>query len=167
LTVTWSGSPIGSLKMGDVKVIGDIGADINMQSIFEITDVNHLTEFTKVTWIAIVVWETSCSTIFAGFAYAGGVRVGYQWRKPDWCVSGTHLGCDALTWVRIIVSALGKPSGSLRATLITVQRHRSYGNQPHIKDSHSERLQRTEERRTNQVIRPALQRCSRRHPPHD
>jgi len=48
LTVSWSGKPIGTLKMGDVKLTGDVGATIAMDSSFAVSDVAHLTDFTKV-----------------------------------------------------------------------------------------------------------------------
>jgi hypothetical protein len=47
LTVAWSDQPLGSLKMGDVDVVGDKGAAISLTSAFKVADVGHLTEFTK------------------------------------------------------------------------------------------------------------------------
>lgn len=47
LTVNWGGKPIGSLKMKDLQVTGDVGATIDMESTFEVADVDHLTAFTK------------------------------------------------------------------------------------------------------------------------
>lgn len=36
------------MKMDDVKVTGDVGATLDVQTTFEVADVNYLTEFTKV-----------------------------------------------------------------------------------------------------------------------
>jgi hypothetical protein len=48
LSVAWAGSNLGSLQMGDVNVIGDVGAAIDLQATFQVADVGHLTDFTKV-----------------------------------------------------------------------------------------------------------------------
>lgn len=47
LTVAWSGQPLGTIQMGDVAVVGDVGAVITLTSDFEVADVSHLTDFTK------------------------------------------------------------------------------------------------------------------------
>lgn len=52
LTVTWAGKPIGNIKIDDVKVFADVGAVIDIESQFEVADVAHLTEFTKVVFTA-------------------------------------------------------------------------------------------------------------------
>lgn len=42
--------------MDAIQVVGDVGGDIDVESLFEVTDVDHLTEFTKVSrvypWVA-------------------------------------------------------------------------------------------------------------------
>ncbi|EGO25193.1 hypothetical protein SERLADRAFT_448192 [Serpula lacrymans var. lacrymans S7.9] len=48
LTVSWSGQPLGSLKMQDVNIVGDVGATLNVESTFEVADLDLLTNFTKV-----------------------------------------------------------------------------------------------------------------------
>ncbi|KAG5646292.1 hypothetical protein DXG03_003889 [Asterophora parasitica] len=48
LTVGWSGKALGSIKMDDVSVIGDVGGAIDASSSFQVADVAHLTSFTKV-----------------------------------------------------------------------------------------------------------------------
>ena len=48
LTVSWEGQVLGLMKMDDVKVTGDVGATLDVQTTFEVADVNYLTEFTKV-----------------------------------------------------------------------------------------------------------------------
>jgi hypothetical protein len=48
LTIAWEGQTLGNIKMDDIKVTGDIGATIDTKSTFEVGDVGHLTEFTKV-----------------------------------------------------------------------------------------------------------------------
>lgn len=48
LTVSWKGQVLGLMKMDDVKVAGDVGATLDVQTTFEVADVNYLTEFTKV-----------------------------------------------------------------------------------------------------------------------
>jgi hypothetical protein len=35
--------------MPDIKIIADVGAQFNMEANFEIADLDHLTEFTKVS----------------------------------------------------------------------------------------------------------------------
>lgn len=47
LTVNWSGRALGRIKMGDVKVTGDVGGAIDAASSFEVADVSHLTDFTR------------------------------------------------------------------------------------------------------------------------
>ncbi|KAF8629168.1 hypothetical protein AX17_005753 [Amanita inopinata Kibby_2008] len=46
-TVSWAGQPIGNIQMNDVHVVGDVGASIDTESIFTVTSVPHLTDFTK------------------------------------------------------------------------------------------------------------------------
>ncbi|KAH7915074.1 hypothetical protein BJ138DRAFT_1122997 [Hygrophoropsis aurantiaca] len=48
LTVSWNGQPLGTMNMPDVNVVGDVGATLNTQATFEVADVGHLTDFTKV-----------------------------------------------------------------------------------------------------------------------
>ncbi|EIW82896.1 hypothetical protein CONPUDRAFT_101346 [Coniophora puteana RWD-64-598 SS2] len=48
LTISWNGSPLGTLMMEDVNVVGDVGASLNTESNFQVSDVGHLTDFTKV-----------------------------------------------------------------------------------------------------------------------
>ncbi|KAJ3838704.1 hypothetical protein F5878DRAFT_725102 [Lentinula raphanica] len=47
LTVAWSGKTLGTLQMENVSVIGDQGAQINVNSAFSVADVDSLTDFTK------------------------------------------------------------------------------------------------------------------------
>ncbi|KIY74263.1 hypothetical protein CYLTODRAFT_363931 [Cylindrobasidium torrendii FP15055 ss-10] len=47
LTVSWDGKPLGSLKMDNLSITGDVGGEIDMSSDFEVADVEHLTTFTK------------------------------------------------------------------------------------------------------------------------
>jgi len=49
LTIAWSGQPLGNINMPDIKITGDVGAQFEMEANFEIADVGHLTEFTKVS----------------------------------------------------------------------------------------------------------------------
>ncbi|KAJ8482152.1 hypothetical protein ONZ45_g15054 [Pleurotus djamor] len=48
LTVTWAGKPIGNMKLDAVNVVGDVGAELDVETTFDITDVDHITDFTKV-----------------------------------------------------------------------------------------------------------------------
>ncbi|EPQ57376.1 hypothetical protein GLOTRDRAFT_120580 [Gloeophyllum trabeum ATCC 11539] len=48
LTVSWSGKPLGSMKMPDVKLTGNVGAQLDLDATFEVADVDHLSDFTKV-----------------------------------------------------------------------------------------------------------------------
>ncbi|KAI6135778.1 hypothetical protein EV401DRAFT_1898270 [Pisolithus croceorrhizus] len=48
LTVSWNGQRLGLMQMGDVNVTGDVGAALNVQTTFEVSDVNLLANFTKV-----------------------------------------------------------------------------------------------------------------------
>ncbi|KAJ3724969.1 hypothetical protein DFJ43DRAFT_1197841 [Lentinula guzmanii] len=47
LTVEWSGKTLGTLQMDNVSVVGDQGAQINVNSAFKVADVDSLTDFTK------------------------------------------------------------------------------------------------------------------------
>ncbi|KAI0049858.1 hypothetical protein FA95DRAFT_1604022 [Auriscalpium vulgare] len=48
LVISWSGAPLGSLKMPDINITGDVGAQFEVDGAFSVADVDHLTEFTKV-----------------------------------------------------------------------------------------------------------------------
>ena len=54
LTISWSGRPLGIIEMPNIKVIGWIGAHFDVEANFEIADVDHLTEFTKVRVVSDV-----------------------------------------------------------------------------------------------------------------
>jgi len=47
LTVAWSGQPLGNIKMPNINITGDSGANFEVDTAFEITNVGCLTEFTK------------------------------------------------------------------------------------------------------------------------
>ena len=49
LTVAWSGQPLGNIMMPNINITGDAGAKFEVDATFEITHVDHLTEFTKVS----------------------------------------------------------------------------------------------------------------------
>jgi len=49
LTVAWSNQPLGNIKMPNINIAGDAGAKFEVDTTFEITNVGHLTEFTKVS----------------------------------------------------------------------------------------------------------------------
>ncbi|KAI0256058.1 hypothetical protein BJV78DRAFT_435519 [Lactifluus subvellereus] len=48
LTISWSGQPLGTIKMPNINITGDVGAQFDVEANFEIADVGHLTDFTKV-----------------------------------------------------------------------------------------------------------------------
>lgn len=48
LTVSWNGQVLGTMHMDDVNVVADVGATLNVQTTFEVADVNVLASFTKV-----------------------------------------------------------------------------------------------------------------------
>ncbi|KDQ57731.1 hypothetical protein JAAARDRAFT_69819 [Jaapia argillacea MUCL 33604] len=48
LTITWNGSPLGTIALPDVQIVGDVGAQMNVTATFQVSDVQHLTDFTKV-----------------------------------------------------------------------------------------------------------------------
>lgn len=48
LTILWSGKPLGNIKMPNISITGDVGAQFEVDADFEIADVGHLTDFTKV-----------------------------------------------------------------------------------------------------------------------
>lgn len=47
LTISWSGKPLGTLKMPVVSLAADEGAQLDLSADFSVADVDHLTEFTK------------------------------------------------------------------------------------------------------------------------
>ncbi|EEB94048.1 hypothetical protein MPER_07210, partial [Moniliophthora perniciosa FA553] len=80
LTVSWAGKPIGTIQMNDVDVVGDIGAEINLESKFQVADINHITEFTKVCGIQTLLTEESFEWEISGDNLTGvevsGVSLG-------------------------------------------------------------------------------------------
>lgn len=48
LAVSWNGQALGTMHMDDVNIVGDVGATLNVQSTFEVADVNVLAQFTQV-----------------------------------------------------------------------------------------------------------------------
>ncbi|KAI0298570.1 hypothetical protein BC826DRAFT_1096594 [Russula brevipes] len=48
LTIAWAGHALGTIKMPNINITGDAGAQFEVEAAFEIADVGHLTEFTKV-----------------------------------------------------------------------------------------------------------------------
>ncbi|KAF8828949.1 hypothetical protein HHX47_DHR3000558 [Lentinula edodes] len=47
LTVEWSGKILGTLQMDNITVVGGQGAQLNANSVFQVVDVDALTDFTK------------------------------------------------------------------------------------------------------------------------
>ncbi|KAI0063538.1 hypothetical protein BV25DRAFT_1915044 [Artomyces pyxidatus] len=47
LTIAWSGQPLGSIKMPDIRITGDVGGQFEVEATFNIADANHLADFTK------------------------------------------------------------------------------------------------------------------------
>ena len=48
LMISWQGQPIGKVDMNDLNVVGNVGGTIDTETTFEVLDINHLTNFTKV-----------------------------------------------------------------------------------------------------------------------
>ncbi|KAI0643298.1 hypothetical protein C8Q79DRAFT_1012595 [Trametes meyenii] len=69
LTIEWSGRPIGSIKMPDLDIAANVGANFEIDADFEVADVDHLTSFTKV-----MLTEESF----------------------DWVISGSNLSVSAI-----------------------------------------------------------------------
>ncbi|KAI0268735.1 hypothetical protein BC834DRAFT_651204 [Gloeopeniophorella convolvens] len=69
LTISWSGQPLGSIKMPNVNITGDVGGQFEVEASFEVADVGHLTDFTK----ALLTQESF-----------------------DWVISGENLSVSAL-----------------------------------------------------------------------
>ena len=47
LAIEWNGKPLGSIKMPDIDVVGDVGASFEVDATFDVADTDHLTDFTK------------------------------------------------------------------------------------------------------------------------
>ncbi|KAJ3850500.1 hypothetical protein EV368DRAFT_84496 [Lentinula lateritia] len=47
LTVEWSGKILGTLQMDNITVVGGQGAQLNANSVFQVVDIDALTDFTK------------------------------------------------------------------------------------------------------------------------
>ena len=48
LTISWAGRPLGTIKMPDVDLTGDVGAQLDVTADFAVADVDHLANFTSV-----------------------------------------------------------------------------------------------------------------------
>ncbi|KAI0660249.1 hypothetical protein C8Q70DRAFT_914138 [Cubamyces menziesii] len=66
LTIEWGGAPLGSIKMPDVDVVADVGASFEVEATFEVADVDHLTNFTKV-----MLTEESFDWVISGSNLSG------------------------------------------------------------------------------------------------
>lgn len=47
MTVFWNGGPIGQIAMPDIALAADIGASLDLDATVTVTDVGHLTDFTR------------------------------------------------------------------------------------------------------------------------
>ncbi|RPD52194.1 hypothetical protein L227DRAFT_623401, partial [Lentinus tigrinus ALCF2SS1-6] len=47
LSIEWNGASIGSIDMPTIDVVGDVGADFEVDATFKVASVDHLAEFTK------------------------------------------------------------------------------------------------------------------------
>ena len=47
LDIVWNAQKLGSMKMPDVKLTGDVGATLNLDATFEVASTTVLTAFTK------------------------------------------------------------------------------------------------------------------------
>ncbi|KAF9051008.1 hypothetical protein BDZ89DRAFT_1056905 [Hymenopellis radicata] len=125
LTVSWSGKPLGTIKMDDLDITGDVGGDISMESQFVVADTDHLTAFTKVLLTEeSFQWEITGEnlTVSALGIDVDGIALTIQWSQggvviqsfdlpendPD---GGIHLTLQATTdnpsQVGIELSSLG------------------------------------------------------------
>ncbi|KAI0821788.1 hypothetical protein BC628DRAFT_1341231 [Trametes gibbosa] len=66
LTIEWAGAPIGSIKMPDINIASDVGATFEIDAIFDVADVDHLTNFTKV-----MLTEQSFDWVISGSNLSG------------------------------------------------------------------------------------------------
>lgn len=66
LTIEWNGAPIGSINMPDIDIASDVGATFEIDANFEVADVDHLTNFTKV-----MLTEESFDWIISGSNLSG------------------------------------------------------------------------------------------------
>ena len=48
MNIAWNNGTLGSIKMPDINITGDVGANFQISADFSIADVDHLTDFTKV-----------------------------------------------------------------------------------------------------------------------
>ncbi|KAG2752775.1 hypothetical protein P692DRAFT_20871091 [Suillus brevipes Sb2] len=48
VVISWGGQPIGLMKIDPVHVVGDVGAMLNVQSTFEVVNVDYFASFTQV-----------------------------------------------------------------------------------------------------------------------
>lgn len=48
LTISWEGQPIGNVNMNNLSIVADVGGTIDTETTFEVLNVDHLTDFTKV-----------------------------------------------------------------------------------------------------------------------
>ncbi|KAM0789126.1 hypothetical protein ACM66B_003180 [Microbotryomycetes sp. NB124-2] len=46
LTVAWNGQPLGQIAMPNISLVGDVGAELNLDADFAVANLDHLTEFT-------------------------------------------------------------------------------------------------------------------------
>ncbi|RPD70056.1 hypothetical protein L226DRAFT_261105 [Lentinus tigrinus ALCF2SS1-7] len=69
LSIEWNGASIGSIDMPTIDVVGDVGADFEVDATFKVASVDHLAEFTKT-----MLTEESF----------------------DWVISGTNLSVAAI-----------------------------------------------------------------------
>jgi hypothetical protein len=68
--------------MGDVNVIGDVGAAIDLQATFQVADVGHLTDFTKVGCPGLSNFGYGSHLWLVDFGYAGVIRLGHYLGGP-------------------------------------------------------------------------------------
>ncbi|OJT10827.1 hypothetical protein TRAPUB_12696, partial [Trametes pubescens] len=66
LTIEWNGAPIGSINMPDIDIASDVGATFEIDANFEVADVDHLTNFTKV-----MLTEESFDWVISGSNLSG------------------------------------------------------------------------------------------------
>ncbi|KZV76329.1 hypothetical protein PENSPDRAFT_747787 [Peniophora sp. CONT] len=64
LNIAWNNGTLGSIKMPDINITGDVGSNFQVTTDFSIADVNHLTDFTKVLLTTETFdWEISGSNL--------------------------------------------------------------------------------------------------------
>lgn len=88
LNIAWQNKSLGTIQMPSINITGDVGGNFSVDAMFNVADVDHLTDFTKVGFDQLCSFS-SCLTRF--------IQELVTSESFEWQISGENLTGEQFT----------------------------------------------------------------------